>query len=204
MTIGNTPLEWIAALASLAAVIYAVKASWLTWPTTIVGVAAYAALFWRVRLYADFGLQIAFMAQSAYGWHLWTKKGGERATAESGTRIRRATSREIRQCAAFLIVLAPALAYALGHLSDAAMPAADSLLTTLSLIATFLLARKVIENWIIWIIADVGYISLFLYKDLIISSALYAMFLILCVMGWRDWRRMEQSIEEAGGDGTGA
>jgi nicotinamide mononucleotide transporter len=184
-----TPIEGVAAVTSLVSVVLAARASWLTWPTGIVGVIAYAWLFWIVRLYADLGLQAVFLVQSVYGWHLW-RKGVDDENQQEQLPIRGAVWSEVTGTAVFLAAGIPLLTLLLQHYTNAAVPLADSTLSMLSLAATFLLARKIIANWPTWIVADVGYVFLFVYKGLVTSAVLYFIFLLICVKGWVHWKNL--------------
>ena len=84
--------------------------------------------------------------------------------------------------------------------TDAALPYMDSSLTAASLAAQWMMTRKYLENWIVWIAVDVAYVPMFIYKRLYPTAALYAVFLVLAAMGWVQWRRsMRAVVEERGG-----
>lgn len=84
---------------------------------------------------------------------------------------------------------AAALGAILHRYTDAALPWVDASLTVASLIAQYLMTKKVVENWLIWVVADVGYIAMYIYKDLYPTAFLYAVFLVLAAMGFVRWRR---------------
>ena len=81
-----------------------------------------------------------------------------------------------------------ALGTTMDRLTDAALPYPDAFTTMLSVIAQFLLTRKILDNWILWIVADVIYIGIYTTKALYWTAGLYVVFLILCVQGYREWR----------------
>jgi nicotinamide mononucleotide transporter len=87
------------------------------------------------------------------------------------------------------IVGAAALGAFLHHTTDAALPYVDATLTVASLIAQYLMTKKVLENWAIWVAADVAYIGMYIYKDLFPTAFLYAVFLVLAALGWVQWKR---------------
>lgn len=173
------------------AVVFGIVSVWLSarqhiasWPTALVNVALYFVLFQRVKLYADMGLQVVYFALSLYGWYEW-KFGGANRTELPVTRV---TRRQV----ALLVPLGVGIAYALGALlfrqTDAALPWLDAAVTTTSLIAQWMMTRKLLENWLVWIAVDVVYVGMFLYKDLTLTAGLYAVFLVLAVLGYRQWR----------------
>ena len=148
-------------------------------------VALYAVVFAQAKLYADMGLQGVFLAVCAYGWWEWLHGG------EGGGRL--AVSRASRRLLAGLVltgaVFAAALGWGLHRGTDAAFPFVDSTLASFSLVAQYLQSVKKLETWWFWIAVDVGYVGMYLAKGLWLTSLLYAIFLALCVVGLREWRR---------------
>lgn len=178
-------IEVVAVVFSLISVWYAVKNNKLTWPTGILGIAAYMWLFIRpdVKLYADFGLQIIFLIQSVYGWLFWK---GKHHVEPPMTALR--TAGWIWTIAGVVGLTIPC-ALLLKTQTDAAAPWFDSFCSVTSLIANWLLAKKKIENWHLWILADAVYVGLFLYKGLILSAGLYALFFYMSIVGLVQWRK---------------
>jgi nicotinamide mononucleotide transporter len=179
----------VAALVGAISVYLSVRQNIWSWPTGIVNVAIYAVVFYDAKLYADMGLQIIYAALSIYGWYEWLY-GGENRTELHVTRTSAATG-------AALLVIAVAGSLALGTLlrstTDASLPFMDSSLSTTSLVAQWMMTRKKLENWIVWIVVDVFYVGMFIYKDLYITAVLYAVFLVLATRGYFDWRRSMRS-----------
>ena len=182
---GLSPLEIAAALFGAWSVWLSVRQNILSWPTAIVNVVLYAVVFYEAKLYADMGLQVVYAVLSVYGWYEWLY-GGEGRTALHVSR----TSRKHAVLLAGLGVAAAALLGSLLHrTTDAALPYMDSALTTASLIAQWMMTRKLLENWLVWISVDVLYVGMFVYKGLCVTAVLYAVFLGLATKGWIDWRR---------------
>jgi nicotinamide mononucleotide transporter len=155
------------------------------WPIGIANNALYLIVFLRSGLYGDAGLQVVYMILGAYGWWTWLHVTPGRAelpiTRTSGgtwTWLIPATG-----------VAAIGLALFLGRFTDSTVPGWDGFTTALSLAAIYGQSRKYVESWWIWIAADVIYIPLYIYKHLWLTSVLYLVFLILCVIGLREWRR---------------
>ena len=161
-----------------------VKENIWAWPVGLANSALFAVLFLQARLYADMALQGVYIVLGVLGWYLWLR-GGER---KAGVAI----GRTDRWTAAVLIILGVGAIYDLTlflrSVGDAA-PFLDALTTVLSLIAQYLLTRKLIENWAVWIAADVLYIGLYASRGLYLTGVLYAVFLCMCVAGLRAWRR---------------
>lgn len=180
-------LELVAVLFTLASVVTGMRRHVATWSTGIAGVVAYAALFWRERLYADFGLQAVFLAQSAFGLWAWTRRPAQAAPATVSARWATARVRALSLAVAACTI--PVVALWLGAHTRAALPWADATLATISLVANTLLALRYVENWLGWVAADVGYTVLFWQKALPFSAALYALLVVLALLGLRDWTR---------------
>lgn len=154
------------------------------WPVGLANNLFFAVLFWKARLFADFGLQGVYLILGFYGWWKWLR-GGENQTRLA---ISRSSPSEWIVIAVFLVLGTWGLRELL-HAVNGAAPLWDALTTALSLVAQYLLCRKRIENWFFWIAADVIYVPLYLSKQLPLTALLYGGFLVLCVIGWRRWRK---------------
>jgi nicotinamide mononucleotide transporter len=155
-----------------------------SWPTAIVNVALYTIVFYNGRLYGQMGLQTIYLVLSIYGWYQWLH-GGDQHTE---LRVSRASRRLLALLAGLNLVAWLALA-AILRKTDAALPWLDALLTTTSLVAQWMMTRKILENWILWIAVDIVYVPMFLSQRLYATALLYAAFLVLAVMGFVEWRR---------------
>ena len=193
--LGTDPLEQAAALFGVIGVWLSVKEKVWAWPAGIVNVSLYAIVFWRARLYADTGLQVVYLVLSIYGWYEWLYGGANR----TALRVTRTPPREAVLLAAAAVLLAVAMGTILSRGTDASLPWLDSSLTAASLAAQWLLTRKRLENWLVWIAADAVYVGMFLYKGLRLTAVLYAIFLVLAVLGLREWR---QSLRAAAASGA--
>ena len=164
---------------------------WLTvrqnvwnWPAGIANNVFFVALFWRTRLYADMALQFVYIALAAAGWYWWLR-GGENRGELRVSRIGRTTA---------LICLAVTLAATAGmdaylrRVNDSA-PLADAFTTAGSLAAQYLLTRKILESWYVWIAVDVVYVVLYVVKGLHLTAVLYALFIVMCAKGLTEWRK---------------
>ncbi len=178
-------LESTAVLFGIVSVFLSVRQNIWSWPTAIVNVLLYVLVFRDAKLYADMGLQVVYFALSLYGWYEWLY-GGENRTQLKVSRITART-------AGALLVLAVASVAALGtflaHSTDAALPYMDSATTSTSLVAQWLMTRKVLENWAIWMAVDVVYVGMFIFKHLYLTAGLYAVFFVLAAMGHREWKQ---------------
>jgi len=177
-------LEVMAAVFGVISVYLSTRQNIWSWPTAIVNVALYAFVFYQGRLYGQMGLQPIYLALSVYGWYQWLH-GGEQRTE---LRVSRASSRLLGALGALNLALWLALAAVLRQ-TDAALPWLDALLTTTSLVAQWMMTRKILENWLVWIALDVVYVPMFISQGLYATALLYAAFLVLALMGFVEWRR---------------
>jgi nicotinamide mononucleotide transporter len=180
-----SPLEIIAALVGALSVWLSVRQNIWSWPTAIVNVVLYAIVFYEAKLYADMGLQVVYAILSIYGWYEWLYGGAGR------TELR--VTRTGPRLGLLLALIAAAGSVVLGLFlhreTDAALPFMDSFLSSTSLVAQWMMTKKLLENWAVWIGVDVLYVGMFIFKGLFLTSALYAVFLALAVKGFIDWRR---------------
>jgi nicotinamide mononucleotide transporter len=180
-----SPLEIIAALVGALSVWLSVRQNIWSWPTAIVNVVLYAIVFYEAKLYADMGLQVIYAVLSIYGWYEWLYGGAGR------TELR--VTRTGARLGLLLALIAAAGSVVIGlflhHETDAALPFMDSFLSSTSLVAQWMMTKKLLENWLVWIGVDVLYVGMFIFKGLFLTSVLYAVFLALAIKGYLDWRR---------------
>lgn len=174
--------EVLGFISGAACVWLTVKENVWNWPIGIANSIFFIVLFLDARLFADMALQVVYVVLGFLGWYWWLR-GGERRTELP---ISRASMRMLAAIAVLVAVSTWGLTLYLRSIHDAA-PFLDALTTAFSLAAQFLLTRKHIENWLIWITADVLYIGLYAWKGLYLTSILYAIFLTMCVIGLREW-----------------
>ncbi len=169
----------------------AVSDPW-TWPIGIANNLLYLVVFWHAGLYADALLQLVFAAISVYGIWRW------RAGAGGGAPLRPISRGGRLELGITLFAIAAAglaLHALLDRATDSTVPGWDGATTAVSLGAQWLLSRRVIENWWLWIAVDLVYVPLYVYKGLIATAGLYAVYLVLCVVGLVDWRREMRAVE---------
>ncbi|MDN4058708.1 nicotinamide riboside transporter PnuC [Massilia sp. YIM B02769] len=183
----TTPLELISFALAVTTVLLNVRQNHWAWLFSITSSATYAVVFFDARLYGDSGLQLVFIAASVWGWYQWLRGTGE--TRLVVTRLR---------CAGWAWALAGwalgflALSWFLKTYTNTDVPRMDAFLTAGSLVGQLLLARKKVENWVIWIVVDVLYVGLYLFKDLHVTAVLYAVFVLLAARGLRAWSNIAQ------------
>ena len=179
-----SPLEVVAATFGVISVFLSTRQNIWSWPTAILNVGLYTVVFYQGRLYGQMGLQPIYLALSVYGWYQWLH-GGDQKTE---LRVSSASPQLLTVLLALNLVAWLALAAVLRR-TDAALPWLDALLATTSLVAQWMMTRKILENWLLWIVVDVVYVPMFISQRLYATALLYAAFLVLAVMGYVEWRR---------------
>jgi nicotinamide mononucleotide transporter len=183
--LATTPLELISFVLSVITVWLNIRQKHWAWLFAIVSSLTYGAVFFNSRLYGDMGLQLVFIAVSVWGWWQWLRGGED----HHGLHVTRLDARGwIAAIAGWLLAFA-LLALFLGRYTDTDVPVADGFLTAGSLLGTFLLSRKKVENWHVWIVIDALYVGLYLYKGLHLTALLFALFVAMAVAGLLAWRR---------------
>lgn len=184
-----TLTEILGTVTGLACVYLTVRAHVLCWPIGIVSCIAFAKLFFEIKLYADAILQLFFIATSVWGWWGWLH-GGEKRTELP---ISRLTPRETALQSGLTLAAILTVGWMFKSYTDAHLPFWDSTISGLSVTAQILLVRKKIENWILWIVVDVLSVGVYWYKQVYLTSILYAVFLVLATQGLFEWKRLARS-----------
>jgi nicotinamide mononucleotide transporter len=180
-----TTLEAVAVVFGIVSVWLSVREHVVSWPTAIISVSLYFFIFKDARLYADMGLQAFYAGISAYGWYHWLHGGANHGALKVSR-----TPRPVWIALPIVwVVGTAALGTLLHRTTDAAVPYVDSALTVGSLLAQWMMTRKYLENWAIWVGLDVAYVAVFLNRDLRLTAFLYVVYGILAWRGLVEWRR---------------
>jgi nicotinamide mononucleotide transporter len=168
-----------------ASVLLAVRESAWNWPVGVANNLFFLILFWRAKLYADSALQIVYIVISIFGWWNWVRGGAGRTELPIGKTV----SRTAIQLIVLTVASAALLTLLLHRFTDSSAPLGDGVTTALSLIAQYMLSRKLLENWWVWMTADVIYVALYCYKSLYLTAVLYFVFFAMCIAGYARWRK---------------
>ena len=179
---------------ALVMVVCSIRELHWSWPLAIASSMLYFFVFRDSLLYAEASLQIVFAVLALWGWWQWLRRGPGDAPA---LHIARMGARGWWLCALALAVLWPALAWALIRYTDSDVPWWDALPTALSLIGQALLGRKLLENWLVWLLVNIVSVGLFAHKGLWLTCVLYLIFVAMSVLGWRAWRARLQAAAPA-------
>jgi nicotinamide mononucleotide transporter len=182
---GTSCLELVAATLGIVGVFLTIPESVWNWPIGIVNVALYFFLFLKQGYYANAGLQLVYLALSLYGWYEWLY-GGRARTALSVSRA----SRRVWIGAAVVGLAGWALLFTITRrIPGGAFTYTDAATVAASLIAEWMLARKLLENWALWIVVDAVYVAMFVVGKNYLTALNYAGYFVLAVIGYVAWRR---------------
>ncbi|MCB9948542.1 MAG: nicotinamide mononucleotide transporter [Rhodospirillaceae bacterium] len=179
------PVELVAAVFTLACVWLTIRQNLWCWPTGLVGAGVYAVVFFQARLLSDAALQVVFIVLQVYGWHHWLYGG------KDGRNTLPVSDIAPKEAALWAAVIAAGTVL-VGRLTTemgAALPYWDAFTTVVSLVAQYLMARKVVQSFLLWMTVDVVAVGIYATKALYLTAGLYAVFLCLATLGYLNWRR---------------
>lgn len=188
VTVAQTPTTWIEILGFISGAIcvaLVAKQNIYNWPIGIINNFAFLGLFFAYGLYADGALQLVYVALAIYGWYSWVF-GGQNKTH---LKISNITPKQWAALSVIGLLGWAALWAILEHYTTSDVAFADSLTTTISLLAVWGQSRKKIQSWWLWITVDVLYLPLYIYKDLYLTAGLYVVFGSMCVWGLIEWTK---------------
>lgn len=180
-------IELLGAILGFAYIVFSIRQNILTWPVGLLTSVLYVWVFFDSRLYADMGLQMYYVVISIYGWYEWlygSKKNGKTELKISRLTLKLGLNLIVISFLIFFLIW-----FILKNYTDSNVPMADALATALSIVATWMLARKILEHWLVWIFVDAFSIGLFWYKDLLPTVFLFALYTIMAVVGFIEWKK---------------
>ena len=186
------PVELAGFVLSLAMVYCNIKEIHWGWPLAIASSALYGVVFWNSQLYGEASLQVMFILAAGWGWQQWlrgTQASSTEPTPSHQLRISTLSSLERKQVAIVTLLLWPVLVYFLDNHTDSDVALWDGLVTALSLLGQYLLAKKKIENWWVWLVVNCITVGLMALKSLWLTAGLYVIFAILSYVGVKAWRK---------------
>lgn len=178
-------IEWLAVALGLANIALIVVRSVWNYPFGIAMVCLYAIVFHDANLYSDMILQGFFFVVQIYGWANWA-----RASSHAPVPVRWMTQDARVKLAAVTALAWVVWSAAMARYTDAAAPWIDGGIAMMSIAAQWLLARRCIENWWLWIVVDLIAIPLFAWRGLMLTSGLYGIFLLMSVVGLVHWQKI--------------
>jgi nicotinamide mononucleotide transporter len=181
-------IEIVAVVFAVAYLALTIRQSLWCWPAALVSVALFMFLFFNSKLYMQSALQIYYLGMAVYGWIEW-KRGGEQ---HLGVKVHWWPPALHAAVFVAVVVVSGALGWALSR-TDAAFPYLDSFATVAALVTTFMVARKVIENWLYWFVIDIVLVYMSWQSDLPWTAGLYALYLVMVIIGFVSWLKSSQT-----------
>ena len=187
---GMSPWEVMAVLLALAYLVLAIRQNIWCWAAAFISTSLYLVLMYRAQLYMEAALQVFYLGMAIYGWYQWQHgPGPDHSLSVSRWRPRQ------HVVVIIAVVFATLVSGRLLHdFSSAAFPYIDSFTTWGAIIATFMVARKIIENWWYWFVIDSVSIYLYINRELYLTALLFAGYLVLIVVGYLSWRKDLQEV----------
>ena len=192
--IATSLIEWIAVLTGILSVWYSMKENIWVYPTGIVNVLLYVYLAFQYKLYADMGVNAYYFIMSVYGWYHWTDTQDDNRQQIPVTVN---NAKEWMITIALLLSSFAILVFILMNFTDSDVPSWDATTTAFAIAGMWLMARKKLEYWLAYLVANSVSIPLYFYKGLTLTSVQFFVFTILTVMGFFAWRKSlrEQRIK---------
>jgi nicotinamide mononucleotide transporter len=204
--ISNNYIEIFGAVTGILYVILEIRQNIWLWPVGIITSAVYIWVFFTGKLYADMGLQGYYLVISVIGWYWWLKGSGLRAQGsgqeslleggaggvyepKAALKVTRLTQKTGIVLAFVFILIFTIVWQILDRFTDSPVPAGDSFITSLSIIATWMLARKIYEHWFLWIVVNIAAAILFLTRDLYPTVILYIVYCAMSFVGLIEWKK---------------
>lgn len=184
----NSLLELSAVVFAIAYLVLAVRENILCWLAASVSTFIFLYIFWDVNLYMESGLQVYYLAMAVFGWYQW------RSAKDGSTNLQVSmwSMRQHLKALTFIASLTFISGYLLNSGTDAQLPYLDSLTTWGSVVTTYMVTRKILENWIYWLVIDSISIYLYIDRELYFTAILFAVYIVIIVFGWLAWSKRYQ------------
>jgi len=182
-------IEIFGAVTGIIYVFLEIKQNIWLWPVGIATSATYIYVFRVNGFYADMLLQVYYLIISIYGWWAWRHGSVKTNDRKNDLKIKRLTIRTSVRISAVTLLIFALMWYVLDNFTDSPVPLWDAIITTLSVVATWMLTRKILEQWHVWIIANAIAIAVYVFKGMYPTVILFIVYFVMAVEGLREWKR---------------
>lgn len=165
------------------------RADWKLWIASVVMPAISLFVYWNAGLYADFGIDIYYLLIAAYGFLIWTKGKGIEANSKEELPITQTSFTAWLYLSGVFLLIYASIAFVLLHFTDSTVPYWDALNTALSIVAMWMLAHKLLEQWLVWLIVDAISCALYVYKGIYFYAGLYLVYTFVAWFGYKEWKK---------------
>jgi len=181
-------VQWVSFISGIFYIYFATRNNPWCWPWGILssGLWAYASWF-QLHLFSDAILQIIYVLLGLLGWYQWVAGSRDSINTNKALPVTRYTGKTLMLWVTGSLPIAFALGYIM-HFTAAAFPYIDAFLTVFSLLATWMLVNRKIENWLLWIIIDLVSIPVFIWRDGHLFALLFLIYALLAIKGWKSWK----------------
>ena len=179
-------IEIIATITGFIYLLYSIKGDKRLWIYGIITSALYVFVCFEAKIYADMGINVYYVIVSVYGLVHWSGSG---SPDKENLNISNTKLKEALLLLGFTVIVFFIIGYLLKYLTDSDIPFWDALTTSASITATWMLARKMMEHWLIWIVVDAISVALYIYKGLYPTSILFFVYTVLAITGYIEWRK---------------
>ena len=187
-------IEIIAVIISIIGVTLTIKRQMWCWFFNFIAFVLYAYIFYEYKLYGETILQFIFIVMNLYGFYHWRKGKVEEHTI----RIEKSNAPTLVMQMVLASIAGLLFGLGLHYFTDASLPILDAQLAAFSLLATYWTTQKYIATWALWVIVDIIYVGMFLYKSLYLTAGLYAVFIGLAILGWKQWNAVKKQQQHVG------
>lgn len=182
-------VEIVGACTGITYLILEIKQNMWLWPVGLLNAIFYSIIFYMGGLYAIMTLQLYYIVMMIYGWYQWSKKDSESNIDDESSAVKR-----VDPTLWLYLVIATIAVWGLYYLvlitfTDSKVPIWDAMTTSMSIIGTWMLAKRYLEQWWVWIFVNIFSVGLYFYQGLTITSILYAFYAIMAVVGLQQWRK---------------
>lgn len=182
-------VEIVGACTGITYLILEIKQNMWLWPVGLLNAIFYSIIFYMGGLYAIMTLQLYYIVMMIYGWYQWSKKDSESDIDDESSAVKR-----VDPTLWLYLVIATIAVWGLYYLvlitfTDSTVPIWDAMTTSMSIIGTWMLAKRYLEQWWVWIFVNIFSVGLYFYQGLTITSILYAFYAIMAVVGLQQWRK---------------
>jgi nicotinamide mononucleotide transporter len=191
--IGTHYVEILGVIFSILYLFFSIRQNILLWPLGIASALLYMVVFYQSKFYADMGLNGYYVIISIYGWFLWKRGSGENGSELPVSRLGLSNGLRLLGITAAAFI---GIGMLLKSCTDSPVPYWDAFTTAVSFTATWLLARKILENWILWILVDLVSMGLYLYRGLYPTFLLFAIYTTMAVIGYYKWLHAFKNMEK--------
>ncbi len=181
--------NWVEVLGFASALLYlyfSIKQNIWVWPWGIITSSAYFFFYLDVKLYAIAGLNIYYVLISFYGWYNW-KHGNSEATSDLP--VRKLFPKEFLVLGVIAVAIIFILQFILKHYSDSPVPWSDAIIASFSIVATWMMTKKILENWIVWLLADSFTVIVYLNQEIFLTSLLFMVYASMTLVGFKAWKK---------------